>query len=146
MKRLLVLAVAVIGIQFAVSAQVQEKRDTIRSHYKGDVRTKMKDELNLSKEQSEKMKAIHADSKARMQALRDDKTISDADRKTKAAEIMKERKEKTDAILNPEQREKMKQWGEKMKEHRKGEGKKHWKDGKGRKKDGKEKEAEKTEQ
>lgn len=146
MKRLLVLAVAVIGIQFAVSAQVQEKRDTIRSHYKGDARTKMKDELNLSKEQSEKMKAIHADSKARMQALRDDKTISDADRKTKAAEIMKERKEKTDAILNPEQREKMKQWGEKMKEHRKGEGKKHWKDGKGRKKDGKEKEAEKTEQ
>lgn len=146
MKRLLVLAVAVIGIQFAVSAQVQEKRDTIRSHYKGDVRTKMKDELNLSKEQSEKMKAIHADSKARMQALRDDKTISDADRKTKAAEIMKERKEKTDAILNPEQREKMKQWGEKMKEHRKVEGKKHWKDGKGRKKDGKEKEAEKTEQ
>lgn len=146
MKRLLVLAVAVIGIQFAVSAQVQEKRDTIRAHYKGDVRTKMKDELNLSKEQSEKMKAIHADSKARMQALRDDKTISDADRKTKAAEIMKERKEKTDAILNPEQREKMKQWGEKMKEHRKGEGKKHWKDGKGRKKDGKEKEAEKTEQ
>ncbi|HVK49739.1 MAG TPA: hypothetical protein VM488_17875, partial [Pseudobacter sp.] len=145
-KRLLVLAVAVIGIQFAVSAQVQEKRDTIRSHYKGDVRTKMKDELNLSKEQSEKMKAINADSKARMQALRDDKTISDADRKVKAAEIMKERKEKTDAILNPEQREKMKQWGEKMKEHRKGEGKKHWKDGKGRKKDGKEKEVEKTEQ
>ena len=146
MKRLLVLAVAVIGIQFAVSAQVQEKRDTIRSHYKGDVRTKMKDELNLSKEQSEKMKAINADSKARMQALRDDKTISDADRKVKAAEIMKERKEKTDAILNPEQREKMKQWGDKMKEHRKGEGKKHWKDGKGRKKDGKEKEVEKTEQ
>jgi protein CpxP len=146
MKRLLVLAITLIGIQFAVSAQVQEKRDTIRPHHKGDVRSKMKDELNLSKEQSEKMKAIHADSKARMQALRDDKSLSDADRKAKAAGIMKERKEKTDAILNPEQREKMKQWGEKMKEHRKGEGKKHWKEGKGRKKDAKEKEAEKTEQ
>lgn len=146
MKRLLVLALAVIGIQFAASAQAQEKRDTIRSHYKGDARAKMKEELNLSKEQSEKMKAINADSKARMQALRDDKNLTEADRKVKAAEIMKDRKAKTDAILNPEQKEKMKQWGDKMKEHRKGEGRKHWKDGKGRKKDGKEKEAEKTEQ
>lgn len=144
MKRLLVLALAVIGIQFAASAQ--EKRDTIRSHYKGDARAKMKDELNLSKEQSEKMKAIHADSKARMQALRDDKTLTEANRKVKAAEIMKDRKAKTEAILNPEQKEKMKQWGEKRKEHRKADGRKHWKDGKGKKKDGKEKEAEKTEQ
>lgn len=140
------MALAVIGFQYAASAQVQEKRDTIRSHHKGDVRTKMKDELNLSKEQSEKMKAIHADSKARMQALRDDKSLSEADRKAKAAEIMKERKEKTDAILNPEQREKMKQWGEKAKEHRMKEGKKQWKEGKRRKIEGKEKEAEKTEQ
>lgn len=125
MKKIIVLALAVIGVQLAASAQ--EKRDTIRSHHKSVARVKMKEELNLSKEQSEKMKAINADTRTKMQALRDDKSISDADRKAKAGAIMKERKEKTDAILTPEQREKMKEMGKKAKEHRKGD-KKHWKE------------------
>lgn len=151
MKKLLVLAIAVIGIQFAASAQVEErvKRDTIRSHYKGDRGdrgAKMKEELNLSKEQSEKMKVIHQDTKARMQTLREDKTLSDADRKVKVSAIMKERKERVDAILNAEQKEKMKLWEGKMKEHRKDGARKHGKDHKGKMKAEKAKEAEKTEQ
>ncbi|WP_127130272.1 Spy/CpxP family protein refolding chaperone [Pseudoflavitalea rhizosphaerae] len=139
MKKIIVLALAVIGVQLAASAQ--EKRDTIRSHHKSEARIKMKEELNLSKEQSEKMKAIQADTRTKMQALRDDKSISDADRKAKAGAIMKERKEKTDAILTPEQKEKMKQLGEKRKMHKGGD-KKHWKERKDKMKGEKAKEKE----
>ena len=139
MKKIIVLALAVIGVQFAASAQ--EKRDTIRAHHKTEAKVKMKEVLNLSNEQSEKLKAINADTKAKMQALRDDKSLSQEERGTRGAAIMKERKEKTDAILTPEQREKMKQWQEKAKEHRKGD-KKHWKDRKDKVKGEKAKEKE----
>jgi periplasmic protein CpxP/Spy len=142
MKKIIVLALAVIGVQLAASAQ--EKRDTIRSHHKTEARVKMKEELNLTKEQSEKLKAIHADTKTKMQALRDDQSLSKEDRKAKAGAIMKERKEKTDAILNAEQKEKMKQWEAKKKDHMKAGGKKQWKDRKEKMKT--EKEVPKTEQ
>lgn len=136
------MALAVIGIQFAASAQ--EKRDTIRSHYKSEARTKMKDELNLTKEQSQKMKEIKEDTKAKMQALRDDKSLSDADRKQKSAAIMKESMEKRNAILNDEQKAKMKEWQAKRKDHMKKDGERKHKGHKGKVKT--EKEAEKTEQ
>lgn len=126
MKKIIVLALAVIGVQLAASAQ--EKRDTIRSHHKSEARAKMKEELNLTKEQSEKMKAINADTKTKMQALRDDQSLSKEDRRAKAGAIMKEREEKTNAILSTEQKEKMKQWKAKQKEQMKEGGRKHWKD------------------
>ena len=131
MKKMIVLALMIIGVQLAVNAQ-DTKRDTIRSHYKGEARTKMKNELNLSKEQSQKMKEIREESKQKMQALRDDKSISDADRKAKAADLMKERREKTESILNTDQKQKMKEWSEKRKEHMKDgdrhKGMKRWKE------------------
>ncbi len=106
MKKIIVLALAVIGVQLAASAQ--EKETLIRSHHKTEARAKMKEELNLTKEQSEKLKAIHADTKTKMQALRDDQSLSKEDRKAKVGAIMKEREEKTNAILSTEQKEKMK--------------------------------------
>jgi len=47
--------------------------------------------------------------KQKKEDINNDKTLTDAQKKDKLKELHKEKKEKTNAILTPEQREKMKE-------------------------------------
>jgi len=64
-------------------------------------------DLNLTKEQEAKIKTINEEQRTKFEALRNDNSLSDEARKEKRMEMMKERKEKVDAVLTKEQKEKL---------------------------------------
>jgi periplasmic protein CpxP/Spy len=73
----------------------------------------MKETLGISDEQGAKIKAIMEKSQAstqeKMQALRADTALSQEDRRTKMAEIMKPTNDEIMAVLTPEQQTKYKE-------------------------------------
>lgn len=123
MKQFLLSGLILMSCGLAASAQ--EKRDTIRPLHKLEQRdktaerVKMKEELGLSKEQTQKMKEIHEDSRSKVAAIRKDEALSKEDRKAKSLEIMKERNEKVKAILTPDQQTKYRQMGKEVMKERK---------------------------
>jgi Spy/CpxP family protein refolding chaperone len=70
---------------------------------------KMAKELNLTADQQAQLKTIHQDAKQQAQAIKKDASLSADPKKAKMKELRADTKSKTDAILTPEQREKMAQ-------------------------------------
>ncbi|OSZ73541.1 hypothetical protein CAP36_16100 [Chitinophagaceae bacterium IBVUCB2] len=70
---------------------------------------KMKSNLGLTDEQSAKMDKNRAEMATKMKALREDKALSDEQRKEKVKELMKQQKENMKSILTEEQLKKMKE-------------------------------------
>lgn len=75
---------------------------------------KMKAELNLSEEQSAKLKANREAMAEKIKSLREDKSLSDENRKEQVKELMKKQKEEMKSILTEEQLKKL----EEKKRHR----------------------------
>jgi periplasmic protein CpxP/Spy len=71
--------------------------------------------LNLTDDQKEQIKKIHADAKAKADAVMADTSLSDQDKHTKLHEIHRAARMEADKVLTPEQRAQLK---EKMKERR----------------------------
>lgn len=69
---------------------------------------KMKSNLGLSPEQAESIKAIMTESKASMDKILEDASLSADQKKAQGREIRQASKTKIDAVLTPEQKEKMK--------------------------------------
>jgi Spy/CpxP family protein refolding chaperone len=65
-------------------------------------------ELNLTAEQQEKMKTIRSTYKPKMQALRNDASLTPEQKKEKIKELMNQQKEEMKTVLSEEQQEKMK--------------------------------------
>lgn len=65
-------------------------------------------ELNLTAEQQEKMKTIRSSYKPKMQALRNDASLTPEQKKEKIKELMNQQKEEMKTVLSEEQQEKMK--------------------------------------
>jgi Spy/CpxP family protein refolding chaperone len=74
----------------------------------------MKKELGLSADQSAKMEKNRAEMGKQLKTIREDKTLTDEQKKEKSKELMKQQKEKTKSILTEEQQKKMKE----MREHK----------------------------
>lgn len=72
-------------------------------------------ELGLSQEQKDQMKQIRKTQREKMQAIRDDSSLSMEDRREKMRGLRKETHSKVNALLTPEQRQKVEQY---RKEHR----------------------------
>ncbi len=81
---------------------------------------RMSKELNLSEEQKEKIRPLMEERVKQLREMREDKNLTPEQRREKARAIMKETHEKIAAVLNPEQREKLKQHMEEMREHHAG--------------------------
>lgn len=86
----------------------------VLKHGKKD-RKKMMKEMDMSKQQKMQMKAFMKSNKAKKEALKNDKSLTDQQRKASMMQLRKEQQEKMNTILTPAQREKMK---EKMIENR----------------------------
>jgi Spy/CpxP family protein refolding chaperone len=71
-------------------------------------------ELNLSQQQKDQIKQIHEEQRAKMQALRNDSSLSREDRRAKMQELRNRTRSSVDAVLSPEQRQKLEQF---RKEH-----------------------------
>lgn len=111
------ILIAAIVTLFSVSATYAQD-----SASAGNGRGKMENrrealynDLNLTQDQKDKMKALDDDSFKQMKAVRDDNTLSDDQKKDKMKEIRKTQKEGRDKILTKEQSEKL---DAKMKEMR----------------------------
>jgi protein CpxP len=118
MKRLIVFIIALSF--FASYAVAQVKRevnpsqatqvDTMRKNKNKE----MMKELNLTKEQRGQMKEFHQSMKQKKEEINNDNTLTEEQKKAKMKELHKEQKEKMNAILTPEQREKMKEQKKKI--------------------------------
>ena len=82
----------------------------------------MKETLNLSDEQAEKVKAVFAKNQEKLKALREDQSLSQDDRRTKMREIFQGMEEDLKPILTPEQQAKWKEEREKRRAQRPGGG------------------------
>ena len=113
MKKL--LAVVFILYFFVSNAIAQVKREVNPSQnsqsnmvQKNKKKAMMK-ELNLTKEQRAQMKEFKQSMKQRKADITNDKTLTQEQKQAKLKELHKEKKEKMNSILTPEQREKMKE-------------------------------------
>jgi Spy/CpxP family protein refolding chaperone len=65
-------------------------------------------ELNLTADQQQKVEKIRSGYRTKMQALRNDNTVSQEQKKVKVKELKKQQQEKIKTVLTKEQQEKMK--------------------------------------
>ena len=86
-------------------------------HSKGNPGERVKKELGLTDDQSEKMKAIQQDSEAQLKALRENTALSPEEKKAAVRQIREATKAKVDAILTPEQAAKIEKMREGAKKH-----------------------------
>jgi protein CpxP len=113
MKKLIVFVISLCF--FASNAIAQVKREVNPSQtsqsnkMQKNKKKEMMKELNLTKEQRGKMKEFHRSMKQKKEDIKNDKTLTAAQKKAKLKELHKEKKQKMNAILTPEQREKMKE-------------------------------------
>ncbi len=82
----------------------------------------MKTQLNLTPDQTDKVKAILEEGRAKMTALRNDTSVSQEDRRGKMMAMMQGENEKIKAVLNDEQKEKLAAMEKRMMENRRGGG------------------------
>ena len=73
----------------------------------GGYNAEMYKDLNLTKDQETKLKALSDEQGTKMQELRNDNSLSDDARREKMQEMRKDRMEKVGAILTKEQKEKL---------------------------------------
>lgn len=73
----------------------------------GGYNAEMYKDLNLTKDQETKLKALSDEQGTKMQELRNDNSLGDDARREKMQEMRKERMEKEGAILTKEQKEKL---------------------------------------
>ncbi|MDB5202628.1 MAG: hypothetical protein JWQ27_2037 [Ferruginibacter sp.] len=108
MKKILALSLAFSAVVFTASAQEQRAKqaDQQGQHQRRGGDQMMKD-LNLTEAQKTQMKANREEAKQKMDALKNDKSLSDADLKTRRAALMQEQKQKMESILTADQKAKM---------------------------------------
>ena len=73
-------------------------------------------ELGLTKDQLAQIKTIRNDIKPKVEAIKNDTTLSEADKKAKLKELRKATRTQIEAVLTPEQRDKLKQLREARKD------------------------------
>lgn len=118
MKKTIILA-ALLGV-FSITntfAQTETKeapkKEKKERAARGDNRPNPMADLNLSADQENKMKALNEEGRTKAEAIRNDASLSDDDKRAKMMEMRKAQNEKRLAILTPEQKKK---WEQKMKE------------------------------
>src|SRR3954469_24961321 len=99
---LLVILLCAIG-----TVQAQQKKDTLHPATAGK-KIKMKKELALDKKQAAEIKTSKKEYKDQKAKLDADTKLSPAEKKQKIKALKQEKKQKQDAVLTPEQREKLK--------------------------------------
>lgn len=123
MKKFLLIATVAGFIGLSAQAQTipERKNDGInkeRTVKRGDIYQ----DLNLTKEQQQKLKALREDGRAQMEAIKNDDSLTQEQKKAKFETFRQDQKVKMNAILTPDQRAKMDVKMQKMKKNRKGHG------------------------
>jgi periplasmic protein CpxP/Spy len=103
-------------IVIVFSAQAQAKKDSTVISNRNRERQAVKKELGLSRKQAREIKSVRKNYNGRLKAIGTDSTLSQEQQKQQKHQLLKERQQKTDSLLTPQQRVKAR---ELMKEKRK---------------------------
>lgn len=128
MKRIIVTAAFAGLISLAAQAQVmpERKNDGMQTERTTEKRGDVYKDLNLTKEQQQKLKAFREDGRSQMEAIRNDNSLTPEQKRAKHTELRESQKTKMNSILTPEQRTKMDAKMKEMKGSQNGKG--DWKD------------------
>jgi protein CpxP len=123
MKRIF-LSMLALSLTFGSFAQAQnkdEKKDKGQKEWRQKANHDRLEKLNLNDAQKSQMKTLNESFRSKLQALKQDKSLSEDSQKQKRSDLMKEHRSQVQSILTPEQK---KQWEESMKDvgTRKGKG------------------------
>lgn len=77
----------------------------------------MQKRLNLSDDQTAKIKSIFADGRSQMEALRANQSLAPEDRRAQARSLMQDEQAKINAVLTPDQQAKWQKMQERQREH-----------------------------
>ncbi len=111
MKKLFVIGLFLTG--FAVMSQAQTapattNPATTKQETKKEDRKKMIADLNLTSEQAKQMKDVNKEFKDKARALKDDQSLDKKEKRQQFLALNKERSEKMNSFLTPEQQSKLK--------------------------------------
>jgi periplasmic protein CpxP/Spy len=120
MKKILLLFALMTG--FVAAGMAQETKMS-KAERKAQ-RKEMSKEIGLTKDQESQLKSMQKENHEKVKAIRADKNLSDAERKERMKSLRQANKQKVQGMLNPEQKEKMKQWRKTHHKKHKQEGKK----------------------
>ena len=109
MNKIKLFVLMAFALLFSLGIYAQEAGERGPRHRQGPNFEHLKEVLELTDEQSTALKPIFEDSKAKMQALRDQEFETREDRMKAAKAIMEAQREKVEAILSPEQVAKLKE-------------------------------------
>lgn len=113
MKKLFIAAAAILLLTSTLQAQTA-KQNTAEQHQKtahaekGKKFDKMKAKLGLSDDQAAKIKANRAAFHEKKKAIKENKSLSESQKKEQIKALAQQKKESMKSILTPEQQEKMK--------------------------------------
>ena len=117
MKKLLMpLALSLLILTSATAQQKQEIQPKHNAHQRHE---KIAKELNLSKEQQEKMKVINQDFKAKAKALKSNDNINNGELKKEMKVLNENRQSQVKSTLNEDQQKKLEELKAKRKNHKK---------------------------
>ncbi|HSV11408.1 MAG TPA: hypothetical protein VLI68_11590 [Hanamia sp.] len=128
MKKLFLIAIA--GLLFAATGNAQVKRNSSQSqtvqsdsthHFR---KGSMMNNLNLTADQKAKMKELRENGKQQREAISNDASLTQDQKKEKMKELHKTQSDKMNSILTPEQQATWKANMQQMKQNRKMNGKK----------------------
>lgn len=122
MKKIVIGLLALTLTTGAFAQGNKNQKNNNNKEWKQHGKDKM-DDLNLSSDQQRQMKDINESFKSKMQALKQDQSLSAEARKQRRMDILNERHRQMEAILTPEQKKKWqedkKEWKDERKEDRK---------------------------
>ena len=125
MKKIFLMSAVFATVTLAASAQTQESAPATapaqqqpRGNRGGNNLEQMTKELNLTADQQATLKKNSEEMRAKMDALRNEASLSDADKRAKRQELMEEQKTKTEAVLTAEQKTKWEAMRKKQMEER----------------------------
>lgn len=125
MKKLLFLSIVFGACTFGASAQDstrQRQQPPMDGRMRGGGNIEMFKDLNLSEAQQAEIKKSFDDQKAKMETLRGNTSLSDADKRTQMKTIREEQQSKIKSILTTEQNTKWEAARHKMMDERKANG------------------------
>jgi Spy/CpxP family protein refolding chaperone len=118
-KSLIVIALAAAGLLATPAIVSAQAQGGPRGGRTPEEQVKaMKETLNLSDEQVEKVKAVLTKNQEKLKALREDQSLSQEDRRAKMREVFQGIDEELKPILTPEQQTKWKEEREKRRAQR----------------------------
>ncbi len=106
MKKLLAIGLFLTG--FAMMSNAQNAPDTTK-HDKKEDRKKMIADLNLTPDQAKQMKDVNKDFKDKARAIKDNQSLGKKEKKQQLIALTKERSEKMNSFLTPEQQDKIRE-------------------------------------